>query len=113
VGDIQTAAGLIKDIGFPILAALLVAAGFWLVLKFMMSQLLNKIDGIYKRLDQQKKEIDAELNQHHKILIGIIDRVRIMDNDLIRLDTTVRLLNQLEVDLERLGRREANAQRRD
>ena len=113
MGDISTAAELIKDVGFPILAALLVAAGFWLVLKFMMSQLLNKIEGIYKRLDQQKKEIDNELEQHHKILIGIIDRVRIMDNDLIRIDTTIRLLHKLEIDLERLGRKEPNAHRKD
>ena len=113
MGDIQTVTKLIQEVGFPIIASLLVAAGFWLVLKFMMSQLLSKIDGLYKRIDQVKKEHDMELKAHKEITLGLLRRIRTMDNDLLRLDTTIRLIHSLEIDLERIGRREHSNMRED
>jgi len=100
--DATTLAELIKEVGFPVVAALLGAAGFWLMLKWMMSIVIAKIDGLYKKLDDQ-----------NKIIIAIIERLRVVDNDLIRLDTAIRLLRGLDLDWERLGRRDPKDSRKD
>tara|TARA_Y100001973_G_C5154134_1_gene309771 strand:+ start:86 stop:421 length:336 start_codon:yes stop_codon:yes gene_type:complete len=104
--DLTTAAEIVKEIGFPILAALLTAFGLYFVLKYIFNQLTNSIAGLSKKIDANQKLHNEKLEAQHKILVALIERLRIVDNDLLRLDTTVKLIHQLEIDLERIGRRE-------
>lgn len=75
--DIITA---IKDFGFPIVAAV----GMLYMIYFVWQTITEKIE--------------ASLSDAHTTLIGLIDRVRMLDNDIIRLqqklDTAIEVKRQ-------------------
>ena len=53
----------------------------------------NLIADIHKKLDTQ-----------HGMIVALIDRIRQMDNDMIRIDTLVRTAMDLPPDLDRIAR---------
>ena len=57
----------VKDFGFPIVAAI---------------GMLYMIYFVWKTITE---EIEAKLGEAHVTLIGLIDRIRMLDNDIIRL----------------------------
>ena len=63
---------LIKDYGFPVVAVFFLAYFIWYLWKYITT------------------EITPKLSSTSKTLIALIDRVRMLDNDLIRLRTKVR-----------------------
>jgi len=69
-------ATLIKDYGFPVVATFFLAYFIWYLYNFIV------------------KEIKPKLGSTSTTLIALIDRVRLLDNDLIRLQTKVRTLRQ-------------------
>lgn len=75
--DIVTA---IKDFGFPIVAAV---------------GMLYMIYYVWKTITEQ---IETSLSSAHTTLIGLIDRIRMLDNDIIRLqqklDTAIEVKRQ-------------------
>jgi|TARA_B110000977_G_scaffold184589_1_gene248530 hypothetical protein len=79
--DVVTA---IKDFGFPIVAAL----GMLYVIYF-----------VWKTITQ---EVEVKLDDAHVVIIGLIDRVRMLDNDIIRLqqklDTAIEMRRKQKED---------------
>jgi hypothetical protein len=75
--DLVTA---IKDFGFPIVAAV---------------GMLYMIYFVWKTITEQ---IEVKLSGAHATLIGLIDRIRMLDNDIIRLqqklDTAIEMKRQ-------------------
>ena len=67
---------LIKDYGFPVVAVFFLAYFIWFLYSYIV------------------KEIKPKLAQTSATLIKLIDRVRLLDNDLIRLKTKVNTLSQ-------------------
>ena len=67
---------LIKDYGFPVGAVFFLAYFIWFLYSYIV------------------KEIKPKLAQTSATLIKLIDRVRLLDNDLIRLKTKVNTLRQ-------------------
>ena len=67
---------LIKDYGFPVVAVFFLAYFIWFLYSYIV------------------KEIKPKLAQTSATLIKLIDRVRLLDNDLIRLKTKVNTLRQ-------------------
>ena len=63
---------IIQDYGFPIVAVFFLAYFIYFLWKFITT------------------EITPKLSSTSKTLIGLIDRVRMLDNDLIRLQTKVK-----------------------
>ena len=68
--------GLVNDFGFPVVLAVLMGGFIWYMFKYVTTELKPK------------------LGQANGVLIGLIDRIRILDNDLIRLKTKVNTLRQ-------------------
>lgn len=66
--------GLIKDFGFPIVAA--VGLGYF----------------VYYVWTWATKEVDPVINEANVTLIALIDRIRMLDNDLIRLNQKLNLI---------------------
>jgi len=64
----------INQYGFPIIAA--VGLGYF----------------IYYIWNWVTQEVDPVVNESHMTLIGLIDRVRMLDNDLIRLNTKLKMI---------------------
>ena len=67
---------LIKDYGFPVVAVFFLAYFIWFLYNYIV------------------KEIKPKLSQTSATLIKLIDRIRLLDNDLIRLKAKVHTLRQ-------------------
>ena len=77
--------GIINQYGFPIVAA--VGMGYF----------------IYYVWQWVTRDVKPVLSQANKTLIGLIDRIRMLDNDLIRLNQKLNVVLQLrEQELEEL-----------
>jgi hypothetical protein len=75
-------AQLIKDFGFPIVAA--VGLGYF----------------VYYVWTWATKQIDPVINDANITLIGLIDRIRMLDNDLIRLNQKLNMILEFQKRLE-------------
>lgn len=78
--DLTTVAELVKQYGFPIVASVGMGYFVYFIYKFVTDKLMPLI---------------AETNV---ILIALIDRVRMLDNDLIRLQQKVSVVLQIKED---------------
>ncbi len=67
-----TVTSIIQDYGFPVVAVFFLAYFIWYLWKYITT------------------EITPKLSSTSATLIKLIDRVRMLDNDLIRLETKVR-----------------------
>ena len=71
-----TVTSIIQDYGFPVVAVFFLAYFIWYLWKHIPTQITPK------------------LNSTSATLVKLIDRVRMLDNDLIRLETKVRTFRQ-------------------
>ena len=78
--------GVVETIGIPAVVAVGMGYLVWTLFK-------NLIADIHKKLDTQ-----------HGMIVALIDRIRQMDNDMIRIDTLVRTAMDLPHDLDRIAR---------
>ena len=78
--DPQLIAALIKQYGFPIVAAVGMGYFVWFIYKFVTDKLMPII------------------GETNVILIALIDRIRMLDNDLIRLNQKVNVVLQIKED---------------
>jgi hypothetical protein len=85
---------ILETVGIP--AAFAVAAG-WMVYK-LFNALINDV---HKKLDTQ-----------HGMIVALIDRVRQMDNDMIRIDSMVRTALGVQIDVDRLARADGKKDQR-
>jgi hypothetical protein len=78
--DPSVIAELVKQYGFPIVAAVGMGYFVWFIYKFVTDKLMPLI------------------GETNVILIALIDRVRMLDNDLIRLNQKVSVVLQIKED---------------
>ena len=86
---------IVETLGFPIFIAVILIAGMYFMLKWMMNVLLNKIQSLWD------------------MTVKLIDRVRACDNSLVRLEQLVRLLRDIPLDWERMGKLNPEDKRKD
>ena len=72
----MTVTTIIQDYGFPIVAVFFLAYFIWYLWKYITN------------------EITPKLSSTSATLIKLIDRVRMLDNDLIRLETKIRTVSK-------------------
>lgn len=75
---------LVQDFGFPIIAA--IGLGYF----------------VYHIWNWVTKEISPTISDSKKTLIGLIDKVRMLDNDMIRLNIKLKMILQERERRERL-----------
>jgi hypothetical protein len=78
--DPSVIAELVKQYGFPIVAAVGMGYFVWFIYKFVTDKLMPLI------------------GETNVILIALIDRIRMLDNDLIRLNQKVSVVLQIKED---------------
>jgi hypothetical protein len=78
--DPSIIAELVKQYGFPIVASVGMGYFVWFIYKFVTDKLMPLI------------------GETNVILIALIDRVRMLDNDLIRLNQKVSVVLQIKED---------------
>ena len=76
-------AALTKDFGFPIVAA--VGLGYF----------------VYYVWNWATKEVDPVINEANVTLIALIDRIRMLDNDLIRLNQKLTMILEHQEEREK------------
>jgi len=78
---------VVQDFGFPVIAAL---------------GMLYMIYYVWKRITS---DVEEKLEETSTILIGLIDRIRMLDNDIIRLqqklDTAIEVKRRVNEDLDK------------
>ena len=82
--DADYLVGLINDFGFPVVLAVLMGGFIWYMFKYVTTELKPK------------------LGQANGVLIGLIDRIRMMDNDLIRLKTKIETVKNQKHKLQKV-----------
>ena len=110
---------LISDLGFPIAAAIGLGMFIWKLINRIIDGLETKVDTLDDKLleaiSHLEERLGGKLDGQHGILIALIDRVRSVDNEIIRQDVllkTVLGVPQL-LEIERLAKADRNDQRKD
>ena len=84
--EFDQTADLIEKLGMPIVGLLLVGWGFWKIVKWLQDFMTGKI------------------GYQTDILIQLIDRIRVLQTDILKLDTMIRTRYGLDADEERISR---------
>jgi len=82
--DVDYLIGLINDFGFPVVLAVLMGGFIYYMFKYVTNELKPK------------------LSEAQGVLIGLIDRIRMMDNDLIRLKTKIETVKNQKHKLQKV-----------
>ena len=79
---------LINDVGFPIAMTLGLRFFVWKLLNKIINGMEQKIDVVDDKINESltavEKRLDAKLDSQMNILVSLIDRVRSVDNEIIR-----------------------------
>ena len=75
--------GILQDYGFPMVAAIAMAYFIYFIYTFITT------------------EIKVKLGEANTVLIALIDRIRMLDNDIIRLKSKVKTTIELKENLEK------------
>ena len=92
--QLDQTADLIEKLGVPIVGLLLIGWGFWKIVKWLQDSLTGKI------------------GYQTEIIIQLIDRIRVLQTDILKLDTMIRTRYGLEVDEQRISRADEPAKKK-
>lgn len=115
----EEAIKFINEVGFPIAAA----AGLgWFIYKLV----IRIVDGMESKLDvvdekvadqieQMEQRLGTKLDSQHGILVALIDRVRSLDNEIIRQDTMIKTILGVPnlIDTDKIAKADRDDQRKD
>ena len=115
----DSAVTLIQEVGFPIAAA--IGLG-WFIYKLV----IRIVDGMETKLDTVDEKVQGQisaleerlgtkLDSQHGILVALIDRVRSLDNEIIRQDTLIKTILGVPqlIDSNKIAKADRDDQRKD
>jgi len=115
----ESAVTLIQEVGFPIAAA--VGLG-WFIYKLV----IRIVDGMETKLDTVDEKVEGQisaleerlgtkLDSQHSILVALIDRIRSLDNEIIRQDTLIKTILGVPqlIDSNKIAKADRDDQRKD
>ena len=115
----ETAVTLIQEVGFPIAAA--IGLG-WFIYKLV----IRIVDGMETKLDTVDEKVEGQiaaieerlgtkLDSQHGILVALIDRIRSLDNEIIRQDTLIKTILGVPqlIDSNKIAKADRDDQRKD
>ena len=115
----DSAVTLIQEVGFPIAAA--IGLG-WFIYKLIMrivDGMETKLDTVDEKVEGQiaaiEERLGTKLDTQHGILVALIDRVRSLDNEIIRQDTLVKTILGVPqlIDSNKIAKASRDDQRKD
>jgi len=110
---------LINDVGFPIAMTLGLGFFVWKLLNRIITGMETKIDTVDDKLAEAlattEKRLDAKLDAQHAILVSLIDRVRSVDNEIIRQDVFLKTMLGAPnlIEKEKLAKSQLKDKRKD
>ena len=115
----ESAVTVIQEVGFPIAAA--IGLG-WFIYKLV----IRIVDGMEAKLDTVDEKVESQiaaieerlgtkLDAQHGILVALIDRVRSLDNEIIRQDTLIKTILGVPqlIDSNKIAKADRDDQRKD
>ena len=106
---------LITELGFPIAAALGLGIFVWKLINRIIDGMESKIDVVDDKVNEQLKAMEdrlqTKLDAQQGILVALIDRVRSVDNEIIRQDTLLNVPQLVQKD--KIAKAERDDQRKD
>jgi len=116
---VDSAVTIIQEVGFPIAAA--IGLG-WFIYKLV----IRIVDGMEAKLDTVDEKVESQiasieerlgtkLDSQHGILVALIDRVRSLDNEIIRQDTLIKTILGVPqlIDSNKIAKADRDDQRKD
>ena len=94
-------AKMVSELGFPIAITIPILFGLFSLGKWAATNIVVRI---ISKLDQVQSENKEAEDESKGILIKLIDRIRALQTDVIRLDTMFRIKHKLPVDERRIER---------
>jgi len=110
---------LITELGFPIAAALGLGIFVWKLINRIIDGMESKIDVVDDKVNEQLKAMEdrlqTKLDAQQGILVSLIDRVRSVDNEIIRQDTLLKTMLGVPqlVQKDKIAKAERDDQRKD
>ncbi len=109
----------IQEVGFPIAAALGLG---WFIYKLIMrivDGMETKLDVVDEKVAEQiasiEERLGGKLDSQHGILVALIDRIRSLDNEIIRQDTLIKTILGVPqlIDSNKIAKADRDDQRKD
>ena len=115
----ESAVTLIQEVGFPIAAALGLG---WFIYKLIMrivDGMETKLDVVDEKVAEQvaamEERLGSKLDSQHGILVALIDRIRSLDNEIIRQDTLIKTILGVPqlIDSNKIAKADRDDRRKD
>ena len=113
------AVAIITELGFPVAAAFGLG---WFIYKLIMrivDGMETKLDVVDQKVAEQisaiEERLGTKLDAQHGILVALIDRVRSLDNEIIRQDTLIKTILGVPqlIDSNKIAKADRDDQRKD
>ena len=110
---------LINEVGFPIAAAGGLGFFIWKLINRIIDGMETKLDVLDDKVAEQiaamEDRLGTKLDSQHGILVALIDRVRSVDNEIIRQDTLLKTILGVPqlMQSDRLAKADRDDQRKD
>ena len=110
---------LINEVGFPIAAAGGLGFFIWKLINRIIDGMESKIDTVDDKVQAQlnalEERLGTKLDSQHGILVALIDRVRSLDNEIIRQDTLIKTILGVPqlIDSNKIAKADRDDQRKD
>ena len=110
---------LITELGFPVAAALGLGIFVWKLINRIIDGMESKIDVVDDKVNEQLKAMEdrlqTKLDAQQSILVALIDRVRSVDNEIIRQDTLLKTMLGVPqlVQKDKIAKADRDDQRKD
>tara|TARA_B100001287_G_scaffold187375_1_gene158172 strand:+ start:2042 stop:2392 length:351 start_codon:yes stop_codon:yes gene_type:complete len=110
---------IITELGFPVAAALGLGIFVWKLINRIIDGMESKIDVVDDKVNEQLKAMEGRLQQkldaQQGILVSLIDRVRSVDNEIIRQDTLLKTMLGVPqlVQKDKIAKADRDDQRKD
>ena len=110
---------LINEVGFPIAAALGLGLFIWKLINRIIDGMETKLDTLDEKLNLSLSNLEdrlgGKLDSQHGILVSLIDRVRSLDNEIIRQDTMIKTILGVPqlINIDKIAKADRHDQRKD
>ncbi len=115
----ESAVTIIQEVGFTIAAALGLG---WFIYKLIMrivDGMETKLDTVDEKVEGQisalEERLGTKLDSQHGILVALIDRIRSLDNEIIRQYTLIKTILGVPqlIDSNKIAKADRDDQRKD
>ena len=110
---------IIQQLGFPIAAAIGLGIFIYKLIMKIINGMETKLDTVDEKvnasLDAMEDRLSTKLNSQHAILVALIDRIRSLDNEIIRQDTLIKTILGVPqlIDSNKIAKADRDDQRKD